>query len=349
MIRWNNDYTHGAHPAILNALMETNISSYCGYGLDEWCEKAAAELKAHIGNTEADIHFLVGGTQVNYTVIDAALRPFQSVISADTGHIHAHETGAVEHTGHKIQAIHGKNGKLTASGIAAEANAYRISGTKEHITQPKMVFLSFPSEYGTIYSRQELQEIRNVCNEYDLYLFIDGARMGYGLGSTQCDVTLADLAALADVFYIGGTKCGALFGEALVILHNDLKIDFRSCIKQNGGMLAKGWILGLQFYTLFHDDLYFRITKQADMLAMQIKDAFAEKKIPFYIESFTNQQFVILTDEQLKKINENHISEYQFSLSDGRHCVRFCTSWSTSPADVDKLCADIRSLEGECL
>lgn len=235
MIRWNNDYTHGAHPAVLNALMETNQHSYCGYGLDEWCERAATEIKAHLGDVDADIHFLLGGTQVNYTVIDAALRPFQSVISANTGHIHAHETGAVEHTGHKIQAIPGENGKLTPNSIAAEANAYRMSGTKEHITQPKMVFLSFPSEYGTIYSRQELQEIRNVCDEYSLYLFIDGARMGYGLGSEQCDVTLTDLAALADVFYIGGTKCGALFGEALVILRDDLKKDFRSCIKQNGG------------------------------------------------------------------------------------------------------------------
>lgn len=345
MIRWNNDYNRGAHPSVLKALEETNQQSYGGYGLDEWCKKASDEIKTYLGNVHADIHFMNGGTQVNFTVIAAALRPYQSVISADNGHINAHETGAVENTGHKILALPGINGKLTADEIAVEAENYRTSGTKEHITQPKMVFLSFPSEYGTIYSRQELQDIRMVCDKYEMYLFIDGARLGYGLGSCQCDVTLSDLAAVADVFYIGGTKCGAIFGEAVVIIHGDLKDNFRSYIKQNGGMLAKGWILGLQFYTLFKDKLYFEITKQADEDAMQIKSAFEAKHIPFYMESFTNQQFVLLTETQMEQLGKKHIFEYQMKLENGLHCVRFCTSWSTTQEDLAVLVNDIASLK----
>lgn len=345
MIRWNNDYNQGAHPAILEALEKTGGQSYGGYGLDEWCRKASDVIRARLGRTDADVHFLVGGTQTNFTVIAAALRPYQSVISADTGHICQHETGAVEHTGHKVQAVPGRDGKLSAEAVRAEADAYRTSGVKEHITQPKMVYLSFPTEYGTLYSMQELQEIRKVCDEYGLYLYIDGARLGYGLGSDACDVTLAGLADIADVFYIGGTKCGALFGEAVVILREELKEDFRSCIKQNGGMLAKGWLLGLQFYTLFQDDLYFRITRQADEAAMQIRAAFEAKKIPFYVESPTNQQFVILTGAQMEQLGKKHIFEYEQRLGEDRHCVRFCTSWSTAQEDVETLRRDIEALE----
>lgn len=344
MIRWNNDYNHGAHPSVLDALVKTNTQNYGGYGLDEWCEKAAGLIKAASGAMDADIHFLTGGTQVNYTVIAAALRPYQGVISADSGHIQTHETGAVENTGHKIHVIPGVNGKLTAAGIAAEAANYRTSGVKEHITQPKMVYLSFPSEYGTIYSGEELRAIRAVCDKYGLYLFIDGARLGYGLGSCKCDVTLADLAKTADVFYIGGTKCGALFGEAVVILHRDLKENFRSYMKQNGGMLAKGWLLGLQFYTLFKDGLYFEITRTADEAAMRIRSAFEARNIPLFVDSFTNQQFVILTKAQMEQLGKRHVYEYQAKLDDDRHCVRFCTSWSTTPEDLEILLKDIHGL-----
>lgn len=344
MIRWNNDYNRGAHPAILRALAETNEQSYGGYGLDDWCSRAADEIRVHLGRNDAEVHFMIGGTQVNYTVIAAALRPFQGVISADCGHINVHETGAVENTGHKILAVPGAEGKLTAAGIAAAAENYRTSGEREHIVQPKLVFLSFPSEYGTIYSKRELQEIRAVCDSYGLYLYMDGARLGYGLGASRCDVTLADLAVLADAFYIGGTKCGALFGEAVVLLNNDLKENFRSYMKQNGGMLAKGWLLGLQFYTLFHDGLYFKITKRADEAAERIKSAFSEKQVPFYMESFTNQKFVILTDAQIENLEHRHIFEYQMKMPDGRHCVRFCTSWSTTEDDLAALIEDIGSL-----
>lgn len=343
MIRWNNDYNHGAHPAVLEAFARTNEDSYGGYGLDEWCEKASEKIKGYLGKKDADIHFMVGGTQVNYTVIAAALRPYQGVISADSGHIHVHETGAVENTGHKILAVKGENGKLSAESIAAEAENYRTSGVKEHITQPKMVYISFPTEYGTIYSKKELQEISDVCRKYDLYLMIDGARMGYGLGAEVNDLKLSDLAALADVFYIGGTKCGTMMGEAVVITNDALKDHFRSYMKQNGGMLAKGWTLGLQFYTLFEGGLYFEITAQADKYAMQIRDAFEKKGIASYIDSPTNQQFVLLTDEQKSRLGQKHIFEYQFPVGE-KHCVRFCTSWSTRQEDVDTLKEDIMAL-----
>lgn len=344
MIRWNNDYNRGAHPEVLRAFEETNGTSYGGYGLDEWCEAGAREIKKYLGNVNADVHFMVGGTQVNYTVISAALRPYQGVVSANSGHIHVHETGAVEHIGHKIHALPAENGKITAEQVRKEAENYRVSGVQEHITEPKMVYISYPTEFGTLYTKEELTAISQVCREYNLYLFVDGARMGYGLGSSACDMTMEELAALVDIFYIGGTKCGAMLGEAVVIIREELKDHFRSYIKQNGAMLAKGWILGLQFYTLFRDGLYFRITKEADALALRIKEAFAAKGIPAQLESFTNQQFVIVTQEQMEKLGEKHVYEYQNPLEDGRHCVRFCTSWSTRAEDVDVLIEDIRAL-----
>lgn len=344
MYRWNNDYNRGAHPAILKALEETNDISYGGYGIDPWCEKASDEIKKYLGNENAQIHFLIGGTQTNYTLIAAALRPYQGVIGADCSHINVHETGAVENTGHKIITVKDTDGKLTAEGIREVAEEYRTSGVKEHIVQPKLVFLSSPSEYGTIYRKAELEAIRAVCDEYGLYMYIDGARMGYGLGAESCDVTLADLAALADAFYIGGTKCGALFGEALVIINDGLKEHFRSYMKQNGGMLAKGWLLGLQFYTLFKDGLYLDITAHADREAMRIKKALKEKGIPLYYENDTNQQFAVLTKAQLDKIGEKHIYEYEGKLGIDSFAARFCTSWCTRSEDVDVLIADIADL-----
>lgn len=344
MVRFNNDYNHGAHPAILEALAQTNDESYGGYGLDEWCEKAAEEIKKYLDRPQAAVHFVVGGTQVNFTVIAAALRPYQSVICAESGHIQVHETGAVENTGHKIIALPAQDGKISAEQILEEAEAYRQSGVQEHITQPKMVYLSFPTEYGTVYSKAELEEISEVCKNYGLYLFIDGARLGYGLGTEEGDVTLADIAGMTDVFYCGGTKCGALFGEAVVITNPELQVDFRSYIKQNGAMLAKGWLLGLQFYTLFHDGLYFQITKKADEYAMVIRDAFREKGIPAFVESPTNQQFVILTNSQMETLAKKYVFEYEGKKDEDHSIVRFCTSWSTTEDEVRALIEDIRSL-----
>ena len=344
MIRFNNDYNHGAHPLILKALEDTNQNSYGGYGMDEICAAAREEIKKYLDCPEAAVHFLVGGTQANFTVIAAALRPYQSVISADTGHINAHETGAVENTGHKIHPLKNTDGKISAEQIAAEAQLYAESGIKEHITQPKMVYISHPTEYGTLYTRKELEDIRRVCDEYGMYLFLDGARLAYALGAEGSDVSLETLAELCDVFYCGGTKCGALFGEAVVICNPCLNVDFRSYIKQNGGMLAKGWLLGLQFYTLFKDGLYLEIGKEADALAMRIKAAFTQKGIRSYIDSCTNQQFVVLSDEQVKKLAENYVFEDEGKTAEGESIVRFCTSWSSLTEEIDALCEDIAKL-----
>ena len=324
MIRFNNDYHRSAHPAILQALADTAGDSFPGYGVDPWCEKAADEIKKHLDCPDAAVHFLMGGTQVNMTAIAAALRPYQSAVSAVTGHIHAHETGAVEHTGHKIVTLSSPDGKLTAEQAARVGEAYRTSPIREHITQPKLIYISFPTEYGTLYSLRELTELRAACDRYDMYLFVDGARMGYGLAAG--DVTLADMARLADMFTIGGTKCGALFGEALVI------------------MLAKGWLLGLQFYTLFKDGLYFDICRQAVELALQLKAAFAARGIPSYLDSPTNQQFVILTHEQMEALEGKYTFEPDHDVDEDRMCVRFCTSWATTPQEVRALMSDIEKL-----
>ena len=344
MIRFNNDYNRGAHPAILEALARTNTDSYGGYGQDAWCERAAVAIRAELGGVDADIHFLVGGTQVNYTVIAAALRPYESVISADTAHIQVHETGAIENSGHKIETVPNVNGKLTAAQVRTLAEAYRTSTIPEHITEPKLVFLSFPSEYGTIYSLTELRELRAVCDEYGLYLYVDGARMAYGLGAADSDVTLADLAALTDAFTIGGTKCGALFGEALVLKNPALRRHFRSYMKQNGALLAKGWLLGLQFATLFDNGRYFELGRRADALAMRFKAACEAKGLPLYLPNNTNQQFVILTASQRDALAGDFIFEGEGTLLDGREIVRFCTSWASTDDELDALCRAITAL-----
>jgi len=344
MIRFNNDYNHGAHPAILKALEDTNDISYEGYGLDSWCLNAEKEILKYLDNPNSKVFFLLGGTQANFTFIAAALRPYESIISASSGHINVHETGAVENTGHKIVGLPHINGKITAKQIEEERELFNVSGIKEHITEPKMVYISYPTEYGTLYSKKELEEIHNVCKKNNMYLFIDGARAGYGLTSHANDVTMQDLARLSDAFYFGGTKCGALFGEALVINNKELQPHFRSYIKQNGAMLAKGWLLGIQFYTLFKDGLYLDICKKANDYAMQIKDAFSKKKIKFYIESDTNQQFVILTNAQIDKLAKKYYFEDEGRINDNEACVRFCTSWATKQEEVDSLIKDIEEL-----
>ena len=283
------------------------------------------------------MHFLVGGTQANYTVISAALRPWQSALAADTGHINVHETGAVEHIGHKVETLPNADGKIDAAQVSDYMSAYCASPVPEHITQPKLLYVSFTTEVGTIYSKAELEALHEACERFGLYLFVDGARMGYGLGAEGNDLTLADFARLTDVFTIGGTKCGALFGEAVVITNKELARDFRPNIKQNGGMLAKGWLLGLQFEALFEDDRYFAITRKADEQAMRIRDAFARANVPFHVESPSNQQFVILTDSQRDQLARAFVFDPEGELADGRHIVRFCTSWSTTDEEVAAL------------
>ena len=346
MSRFNNDYNRGAHPEILKALAQNNEESYPGYGADRWCERAQAEILKHLGGVKAQVHFIVGGTPTNATLIAAALRPWQSVISVDTGHINAHEAGSIELTGHKVLAVPAENGKLTARAVEEECRRYLDGGAPEYLTQPKLAYISSPSEFGTVYAKAELEELSAVCKKYGLYLFLDGARLGYWLASEGCDVTLADLARLTDAFYIGGTKCGALFGEALVLGNPALQDHFRTCMKQRGDVLAKGWLMGLQFYTLFQNGLYFDLARRADRQAMEIKAAFQKAGIPLWVDSTTNQQFVVVTRAQEAALGKDFIFELSHAVDAAHNCIRFCTSWSTRNEEVAALIAAIESLPG---
>lgn len=337
MYQFQCDYSEGAHPMIMQRLMETNLEQTVGYGMDEYCDNAREAVKKAVGCEDADVHFLVGGTQANATVISSVLRPYQGVICADTGHINVHETGAIEHSGHKVLALPAEKGLLKAAQIRQVMEDHLAEDGPEHTVQPGMVYISFSSEVGTVYSLEQLKEISAVCREYGLPLFIDGARMGYGLAAEGGDVKLADIASLADVFYLGGTKQGALFGEAVVMVNDALKKDFRYNIKQNGGMLAKGRLLGIQFLTLFEDGLYFELSQHAVSLAMKIRDAFRAKGFAFLVDSPTNQQFPILDNETMERLsNDFRFSVWQ-KMDAGHTAVRFCTSWATRPEAVDAL------------
>ena len=336
-IQFHCDYNEGAHPRILQRLAETNYVQTPGYGEDEFCARARDLIRCACNAPEADVHFLVGGTQTNATVIASALRPHQGVVCAETGHINVHETGAVEHTGHKVLALPATNGKITAAQVSDALQGHHDDVNFEHMVQPGMVYLSFPTEYGTLYTLSELTAISDVCRKWGVPLFVDGARLGYGLMSSRCDVTLPDLARLSDVFYIGGTKQGALFGEAVVITADALKKDFRYNIKQNGGMLAKGRLLGIQFDTLFTDNLYFDISRHALEMAMRLKAMLQEKGCRFFLDSPTNQQFVVLENKQLEELSK-HVAFDLWDRVDPDHtAVRFATSWATPPEHIDEL------------
>ena len=341
MILFNSDYTEGAHPMIMQRLMETNLEQTVGYGEDEYCEEAREAIRKACDAPEADVHFLVGGTQANFTVISAALRSFQGVLCADSGHINVHETGAVEATGHKVLALSGTDGKITAKQVKDACDLHWNDASHEHIVQPKMVYISHPTELGTLYTKAELEALHEVCQECGLYLYLDGARMGYGLTAPGTDVTLADVAKYCDVFYIGGTKVGALFGEAVVICNPVLKPDFRYCIKQHGGMLAKGRLLGVQFLELFKDGLYFEISKHAIDMAMLLKDGLIKKGYDFFKDSVTNQQFVILDDRKLEEITKKYGVTYQERYDESRSVIRLCTSWATKEENVKAFLADM--------
>lgn len=340
MIYFCCDYHEGAHEKIMERLMETNKVQTAGYGCDKYCERAE-ELILEKCRTDAAVHFLVGGTQTNATVITAALRPHQGVMAAQTAHINVHETGAIEAGGHKVLALPSENGKLTAKQVEECFLAHMTDGNREHMVQPKMVYLSQPTELGTLYSLAELEAISDVCRKNHLYLYADGARLGYGLAASDNDVTLADMARLCDVFYIGGTKVGALFGEAVVIPNPSLQEDFRYVIKQQGGMLAKGRLLGIQFMTLFEDDLYWEISAYAVGLAEQIRSVLCEKGIPFLVENHTNQIFPILPDGVLDELRKKYGYDYWQRIDETHSAVRFCTSWATSREAVEELCGDL--------
>lgn len=343
-MRFDTDYIEGCHPAILTRLSETNFCKQQGYGLDEYCASARERIQNACAAPHSDVHFVTGGTQANVTVISHALRPYQGVLCAVTGHINGHETGATEARGHKVLPLPEKDAKISADQVEAYLRHYRRMEYPEHEIEPKMVYLSQPTEQGTLYSLKELNAFRSVCDRYGLYLFIDGARLGYALATPVNDVFLTDLARLTDVFYIGGTKVGAMFGEAIVIQNEDIKQQFRYSIKQNEGMLAKGRYLGLQFDTLFTDNLYTTIATNAITLADTLREALRTMGVSFFSPSPTNQVFPIFTLAQVEELEKLHVFERWNELPDGRVAIRFCTSWATQKCDLDNLISDIQRI-----
>ena len=344
MIRFECDYAEGAHPRILERLIETNFVQTAGYSRDEYCKKAAELIKKLCKSDNCDVHFFVGGTQTNLTVIASMLKPYEGVMSADTGHINVHETGAIEACGHKVLTIPSPDGRITAAQVRAMYLEHVENPEPEHIVFPGMAYISHPTENGTIYSKQELTELHKVCRECDIPLFMDGARLGYALAAPGNDLEIHDIAALCDAFYIGGTKIGALLGEALVITNDKYKKNFRYHIKQRGALLAKGRLLGIQFETLFEDGLYMDIAKNAIECAMIIKKACEDAGFEFLYDSPTNQQFPILTNEQAATLARKYAFHEWARVDEGRVAVRFCTSWATRVESAEELAGDVLGL-----
>ena len=356
-ISFSSDYTKGAHPSILKRLAETNFEQIDGYGTDPYCKSAAEKIKKLCDAPDADVFFLVGGTQTNQTIIDMLLKPYEGVVAAQTGHVAAHEAGAIEFSGHKVLTLpsipgdgdcsednRGKKavysdqvGKIKATDLKALVDTFYADDNHEHMVFPGAVYISHPTEYGTLYSRKELQEISDVCREYHLPLFLDGARLGYGLMSKRTDVTIQDIAKLVDVFYIGGTKVGALFGEAVVFTRGVPVGHPVPIIKQHGALLAKGWLLGLQFDTLFTDNLYMDISKNAIEMAHLLREGLESKGYQMYIDSPTNQQFIVMEDDKLSQLSE-HVRYGFWEKTDESHTViRLATDWATTKEDIDTL------------
>lgn len=341
MIRFDNDYNTGAHPRILEQLIATNDIQQPGYGVDDFSLEAQRLIKETCDLPDAHVHLMVGGTQANTTIISSILRPHQAVIAADSGHIAVHETGAIESTGHKVIELLGTNGKISAEQVDKFVEEHWNDPTHEHIPQPKLVYISQPTELGSLYSKAELEALYNVCQKQNLYLMIDGARLGYGLASSSNEVTLQELGKLCDIFYIGGTKMGAMFGEAIVITNQTLSHDFRYIMKQRGGMLAKGRFLGLQFKTLFEDGLYFEISNHAIEMADRLVEGLQSMDIEFLTQPETNQLFPLLNADQLSRIKDKY-AFYEWEKQGDKIAVRFCTSWSTKIEDVDALLTDLK-------
>lgn len=337
MIYFNCDYMAGAHPEVLQTLCDTNLIKSVGYGFDSFTSEARSVILKACGLEKGDVFFLQGGTQTNKTVIDRLLSRNDGVICCESGHINVHEAGAIEADGHKVLAIEGKDGKLEAASILRYMEDFYRDETNEHMVRPSMVYISHPTEFGTLYTRRELEAISDACRKFNMPLFIDGARLAYGLAAETTDVTLHDIASLADVFYIGGTKCGALFGEAVVSRHTHLLPRFMSVMKLHGALLAKGWLLGVQFLALFKDDLYFRIGRHADRLARILKEGMREKGYRTYIDSPTNQQFFILPNEVIDSLSDKVGFELWGPRGEKESVVRFVTDWSTTEEDVKNL------------
>lgn len=334
---FKSDYITGAHPKILEALGKTNYEPLSGYGEDKYCESAKEKIKSACGKNDIDVFFLVGGTQTNSVVISAVLKAYEGVIAADTGHVALHEAGAVEYTGHKVLTVPSHSGKIDSGELDAFIKGFYDDENHEHMVFPGMVYISHPTECGTLYSKNELKNISGVCKKYGIPLYLDGARLGYGIMSNETDVTLSDIAEICDAFYIGGTKVGALCGEAVVFNKKITPKYFMTIVKQHGAMLAKGRLLGIQFDTLFTDSLYFEISRNAIIQAEKVKNILKEKNYEFAWKSPTNQQFVILDNEKMDELKEKVVFDFWEKLDENRTVVRFCTCWSTADEDVEYL------------
>ncbi len=327
----------GAHPRILEALTRTNFEALAGYGSDKYCDSAKEKIRKYCECPDADVYFIAGGTQANAIVISSMLERFEGVITVDTGHIGFHEAGSIEYTGHKVTLLPNHNGKLDARELKNCIETFYADANHEHMVFPGMVYVSHPTEYGTLYSKEELSAISSVCGEYDIPLFLAGARLGYGLMSRDSDLSLPDIARLCDVFYIGGTKVGALCGEAVVFTKNNCPKHFMTSIKQHGTLLAKGRLMGVQFDTLFEDGLYFEISKNAIDTAELLKSILKEKGYRFYIDSPTNQQFVILENSKMQELAKSVNFGFWEKYDDSHTVVRFATSWATTKEDIYQL------------
>ena len=339
MLSFESDYIEGAHPRILEKLIETNYEQLSGYGNDRYCESAKEKLRALCGTPDADIYFLVGGTQTNQTVIDATLKLYEGVVSAESGHIEGHEAGAVEANGHKVITLPHQNGKLQAETLRRYLETFYADDNCEHMVFPGMVYISHPTEYGTLYTLSELTELSELCHRYELPLFLDGARLGYGLMSDGTDVKLTDIARLCDVFYVGGTKVGALCGEAVVFTHANAPKHFMTIMKRHGALMAKGRMLGIQFDTLFENGLYFEISAHAIRLANRLRQAFLEKGYQFFIETTTNQIFIVLENKKMEELKRSVRFGFWEKYDDTHTVVRFATSWATTDEAIDTVIA----------
>lgn len=335
MIHFDTDYMEGAHPEVMSRLMETNMEQTTGYGSDAYTKQAKELVRQACGQPEAAVHFLVGGTQTNSTVIDGLLRHHEGVLATETAHINVHESGAIEATGHKVITLPSHEGKLNAAEVEKYITDFYRDETYEHMVAPGMVYISHPTELGTLYTLAELEELSCVCRKANIPLYMDGARMGYGLAADDTDVKLTDIARLCDVFYIGGTKVGALFGEAVVAPNPNRLPHFFPLVKQHGALLAKGRLLGIQFETLFTDGLYERIGAHAIRLAMKLKEAFISKGYKLHLDSPTNQQFVCLPNETIDRLSAHATFELWGPRGETETVVRFVTSWATREEDVD--------------
>lgn len=337
MFSFECDYAEGAHEQILKRLLETNMEQLPGYGEDHYCQSAKEKIREACGCPGADVWFVTGGTQTNALIVDAMLDRFEGVVSAKTGHVNVHESGAIEYTGHKVLELPEHNGKIDAGELEAYLEEFWRNDTREHMVFPGMVYISYPTEYGTLYGKKELEAIAGVCRRFRIPLYMDGARMGYGLMSTGADLTLPEIAELCDVFYIGGTKVGALCGEAVVFTKNNTPSHFLARIKQHGALMAKGRVLGIQFDTLFTDRLYFEISRHAIEMAGLLKEGFGVRGYEFFLDSPTNQQFIVLDNRELEWLREKVVFSIWEKKDDTHTVVRFATSWATREGDIRKL------------